>query len=341
MTASGRVRVVDLLRLLAAFQMVQGHTIDAVLADEARAGAWFSAWSWARGLTSVAFLFVTGLSFHLASVANLERHLADPEAIGRRLRRGALLIAIGYALHLPLFAAEADAAALLRTAAVVDVLQTLGVSLWLLEGTLLLLRSARAAGLVWAASGIVLLALAPFAAGVSPEGPLLPLLNYVSPRAGSVFPLVPWMAHVLLGAALAPWLLAASPRARSARFALAAALLFALGAIVTHAGWALPGLHVTRLGAVLAVGAVLSAFEQAAEGLPAWAWRLSGETLFIYALHIVLVYGSGPSLRSLVGHALPWLPALGVALGMVLLSAASALAYPRLTRGLARGAEAG
>jgi uncharacterized membrane protein len=257
------------------------------------------------------------------------------------VRRGALLIGLGYALHAPLFATDTSAGALLRTATVVDVLHTLGLSLFLLEGTLLALRSARASAWLWALCSVALLALAPVAARVAPDGPLLPLLNYVSPRAGSVFPLVPWMAHVLAGAALAPWLLSASPHTRVRRFALSSVLLIGLGAALTAAGFGLPGTHVTRLGAVLGLAALLSALEPATANLPAWAWRLAGETLFIYALHIVLVYGSGPSLRTLWGQSLPWLPAAGIALGMVVLSAGAALGYPRLLRGLARGALAG
>src|SRR5262245_34139551 len=60
---AGRVAFIDALRLLAAVQMVQGHTIDAVLDRAYRHGAVHALWSQARGLTSVAFLFAAGLAY--------------------------------------------------------------------------------------------------------------------------------------------------------------------------------------------------------------------------------------------------------------------------------------
>ena len=252
-----------------------------------------------------------------------------------------MLIGLGYALHAPLFPGGMGLDQALRGALVVDVLQTIGVALWLLEATVLLLRSARASAFLWAALGLLALGLAPLAARVSPDGPLRPLLNFVTPLGGSVFPLLPWIGHVLLGAALAPVLLVASPRARVVRFALTALALLAVGWLSGQVGALLAGAHLVRLGSVLLVGALLAALEGAAARLPAWAYSLAGETLFIYALHIVIAYGSGPSLRTLIGPSLPLVPALGVAAAMLLFSAAAALAYPRLLRGLARGAEAG
>lgn len=338
---TARVRTVDLFRLLATLQMVQGHTLDAVLSAPLRTGPWFEAWSWARGLTSVAFLFVTGLSFHLATVVQLDRHLRDRPAIGRRFGRGALLLGIGYALHAPIVLTSVPLEEALRLAVIVDVLHAIGVALWVLELTVLVARSAALSAVVWAVLAVAALAIAPFTAQLSPEGPLRPLLNFVTPLGGSIFPLVPWTAHVLLGAALAPWLLVADARRRVWRFAIAALALLCVGALARTAEWTLPAAHLSRAGAVLAVGAGLAALEPVALRLPSWAWRLSGETLFIYVVHIALVYGSGLSLRTLVGQTLPLVPALGVALLMVVFSATTALAYPRLVRGLARRAEAG
>jgi hypothetical protein len=218
----------------------------------------------------------------------------------------------------------------------------MGMCLWLLEGTLLALRSASAARAVWVGLALALLALTPVSAGLAPDGALRPLLNFVTPRGGSLFPLLPWAAHVLLGAALAPWLLASDARTRGLRFALASAMLWPCAWLVGHAGLALPAMHLQRLAAVLLVGSVLVALERwASARLPAWAWRLSGETLFVYVLHIVLVYGSGASLLAWIGHALPPLAAVSVAAAMLLFCGLGALNYPRLTRGLARPAEAG
>src|SRR5688572_31079092 len=74
--ARARLSFVDGLRLVAAVQMIQGHTLDALLAPELRQGPCFSAWTFARGLTSTTFLFTAGVSFALAHAASEERGAA-------------------------------------------------------------------------------------------------------------------------------------------------------------------------------------------------------------------------------------------------------------------------
>jgi uncharacterized membrane protein len=337
---SARVMVLDLLRLAATFQMVQGHAIDAVLAPEFRTGAIHGAWLWLRGLTSVAFLFVAGLAFHLATLRDLPRHRRDRVAVARRFRRAGLLIALGYALHFPVASLTGNAlaaSAALQAAAVVDVLQCIGVTLVLLEGLALTLPGRRSIEIACCMLGAVVLAVAPLLSNLDPQGPLLPLANYLTPRAGSLFPLFPWAAHMLLGVGLCGLLLrTASERGRTVR-ALGAALALLGGALVLDAvGAPLCADHVSRLGWVLAGAALLSTLERAARVWPTWTRRLAGETLFIYAFHVLLVYGDGVGLASLVGERLAPLQAAAVALVVLAGSAACALGYERAWAGLAR-----
>lgn len=338
--SAARVRSLDLLRLVAALQMVQGHTIDAVLAPEQRSGALFAGWLWLRGLTSVAFLFAAGAAFHLATLRALARHRADRAAVSRRLRRATMLVLLGYALHLPLglvFARDAASAGeLMRQALAVDVLQCIGVCLALLEGLALLLPSARAVEISCGAIGALLLIASPLVQQLDP-GACFPLLAYLTPRGGSLFPLLPWGGHMLLGAAFAGMLLG---RGRRGRLWLAAALLIALSRLLPASAAPLPD-HLSRLGFVLAALALLAALEPAARRLPAQAWALSGETLFIYAFHVLLVYGSGVGLAAVVGQRLSALPSVLLAAAMIALSFGGALTYRRLLAGLARSTATG
>src|ERR1700754_131712 len=82
-----RLVFLDVLRLIAAVQMIQGHAVSAVLAPEYRHGVLFGLWSFARGLTSVIFLFSAGYSFALTSKRNWRRPLE--------------LVALGYLMHAP------------------------------------------------------------------------------------------------------------------------------------------------------------------------------------------------------------------------------------------------
>jgi uncharacterized membrane protein len=334
----GRVMLLDLLRLAATFQMVQGHAIDAVLAPEFRAGAVHGAWLWLRSLTSVAFLFVAGLSFHLATLRDLPRHRRDRAAVARRFRRAVTLIALGYALHLPIASLiAADAPTALATAAIVDVLQCIGVTLLLLEGLALILPSRQSVEIACCALGAIVLVIAPLLSSLDPRGPLLPLANYLTPRGGSLFPLFPWAAHMLLGVGLCQLLLGrADARGRGARLLMAALVLVCAALAAGGVGARLCADHLSRLGWVLAGAALFTPLEPAARAWPAWTRRLAGETLFIYAFHVLLVYGQGVGLAFTVGERLGPLHAVLIALLVLAASAACALGYQRAWAGLAR-----
>jgi uncharacterized membrane protein len=337
---NARLREIDLLRFAAAVQMVQGHTIDAVLSPAYRSGAVHHAWLWLRGLTSVAFLFTAGISFSLATLRDLPRHRADARNGARRFRRAGTLILTGYALHAPLgwaLGAEGTSfASALAEALIVDVLQCIGVSLLALEALACVSTSARAVELASAAVALLLLGLAPLARRIDPSGAWLPLLDYVTRRGGSLFPLLPWAAHLFAGAASARFLLHGERRAL--RLAGAAALLIAAALLPLPAP--IPD-HLSRLGWVIAVTAALAALEPVTRGVPAWVVAVSSETLFVYAFHVLLVYGQVLGLRDRVGTALTPLPSCALALCMIAFSFGGALAYRRASAGLARSTATG
>jgi hypothetical protein len=198
------------------------------------------------------------------------------------------------------------------------------------------LPSVRAIEISSALIGALLLAGAPIAQRLEP-GAWLPLLGYLTPRGGSLFPLLPWGGHMLLGAALARVLLGGGRRAAPW---LAAALLIGVSHALPAATAPIPD-HLSRLGFVLVALALLAALEPAARVLPAQAWELSGETLFIYVFHVLLAYGSGAGLAALVGQRLAALPSVLLAAAVIALSFAGALGYRRLLAGLARSTATG
>ncbi|RLB50077.1 MAG: hypothetical protein DRJ42_19645 [Deltaproteobacteria bacterium] len=337
---SGRVLYIDLLRLLATFQMVQGHSLDAVLAEELRAGWLFDRWTWVRGLTSVAFLFAAGISFHLATLTRFEAHRANPKAVARRVKRGLLLVGIGYLLHNPFGAVGGDAAswmAALEHAAIVDVLQCIGVSILILEALVVSLPSAR--HVVWAS--VLLAALfigsSPVTAGLTVAGPGAFLTNYLGNAGGSIFPLFPWagylFAGVVAGAVACP---AGIPSfGRQSVVALGG---FAL--LVAFASWAIafvpygagapnPGPGLLKLAAVVALSAVLAGASLGMARLPRPLTILAGETLIIYVVHIALLYGAGYGLAEVVGPTLGLGASLGVAAVMLVGSALLGLGWHR------------
>ena len=60
-----RIIFIDLIRAFAVFQMVQGHTVDALLSDSYRNedNVIYAVWYFMRGMTAPIFMFTAGTVF--------------------------------------------------------------------------------------------------------------------------------------------------------------------------------------------------------------------------------------------------------------------------------------
>lgn len=342
-----RAHFVDLLRLLMSAQMIQGHVIDALLEGEARAGAGFTAWTWVRGLTAVGFLVAAGMSFHLSSLARWDAYRASPAARWRRVRRALMLIAIGYVLRAPagVLSGDAEAARVaIEEAQIVDVLQCIGVTMLLLEAIAALARRAWHVVIASAALAALAIGLAPLTAALdcTESGALRFACNYVSRTGGSLFPLLPWSGFILAGVAAGAVALPDGARTPGARTALrlglvaCALVLASLGvdAVLPRpadplAYSASPGFSLLRVGAVLAIAALLAAASARLASLPRALRTLASETLFLYVSHLLVLYVAGVGLARTIGPTLPLAPAVAIALAMIALCALGALGWSR------------
>jgi acyltransferase len=335
---SARVDYVDVLRVVAAFQMVQGHTIDAVLAPAYRHGALHAAWMFMRGLTSVTFLTTAGIALYFAAFAEPERaRLQRP----RRVKRALLLIAMGYVLRTPWAAwrvGESGVAAL----HVVDILQCMGAAMLVIEGVAAL-RIHRYARLgVIGVLATSAWAFAPLTQAWSVTGAWGVAVAYVSPHGGSLFPLLPWSAHLFLGV-----LIGGSLRGRSVGrvslglwFAATGAVVcaYALGALGLPS---LCGDHLLRAACVVFALSGCALWSTAFGPLKGGLRVVASQTLVIYVFHGLMVYGEGVGLSSLIGQTKGPVFAVILALGMVALSFLVAIALrdhvPVLLGGKGRG----
>ena len=140
---SGRWLALDLLRFCAVFLMVQGHVFSSLLSAEVRSERWYSHHNFVHGYTAPMFLFAAGLAFGYTTFRAWDAQTRVGPAFWKRMRRYAMLIGIGYALHLP----STSLAALmelsperLRSWLAIDVLQHIGVSLMCCQVLLLFAR---------------------------------------------------------------------------------------------------------------------------------------------------------------------------------------------------------
>jgi hypothetical protein len=328
-----RVWFVDALRLLAAFQMLQGHTLAALLAPEVRHGAWFMAWSNVRGLTSVCFLFTAGMAFYFATVREYAAHRASGQAIAKRCWRALRLIALGYALHLPLAwlvtpGIDAPPGAV-RELLAVDVLQCIGVSLLLLELTVVCAPSVRVWLCLVGSVAVVFAFGTPWAYRFGLTEPHA-LAAYVGPLLGSQFPLWPWGAHMFAGVLVAAWVSNNRSNPGPRLLSVGATLLVAGRLLVAAGVLGVVVDHVYRLGWVVVLATALAWATRGVRRPPAWLSVLATESLFLYVFHVVLVYGRPWGLGAWLGTRLSLAAGIAAALAVIAVSAAAALGFRAL-----------
>jgi uncharacterized membrane protein len=307
-----RVIFIDLARALAVVFMLYGHTIDALLAPAYRTGVWFDVWLFQRGLTSSLFLLLSGFAFSVATGRHWASHTAWSPAVFKRVRRFAMFVLLGYALHFPAArfvdmpkATDEQWRIFLSS----DVLQLIGITFIGVQLLVLLTRSR----LVFTVAGLALSAAivvaAPFMWAVDWTAWLpLGLAAYLMPILGTqlpLFPLFPWSAFVLGGASLGQ-IYARWGSANLTRFTWAALLapgvaLLGLNLVLrmprVAAWWSGPGASIPvevtmRVGTCLLILAVIAFASRRVTSLPHVFSAVAQETLVIYFVHLCLVYGS-------------------------------------------------
>jgi uncharacterized membrane protein len=279
-----------------ALVMVQGHVFDTLLHTVARAQPWYVFQQVFHGSTAPGFLFASGF------VAGLPRAPLSWRAMRRRARRLLFVLGVGYALRLPylsLWKILNEGTPAERAAAVAcDALHAIAVS----QLFVLLLQRVCGRHWVWAAGGAALIVVAASPLAWRPEVAAalpLPWAAYVSPlRAPSQFPLFPYAAFVLAGTAAGAALGRQDPLVRRRRAIVWGGSLLAVGALLS---WPLrtvvdfwgpsPAYVLLRLGGLLLV---LRGMEQLTLMAPRLVRPLAlfgHETLLVYVLHLLLLFG--------------------------------------------------
>ncbi len=307
---STRVPFVDLARGIAVLFMIQGHTLQVLLDPHYAGGPFSNAWLYLRGLTSCTFLFLSGFSFSLATTPRWTEFRKPGPRVYKRLRRYLLLVVLGYGMRFPartLAGLSTLSAAQWQTFAIVDVLQLIAVTLALLQVGVWLLASPRVfMRLAFAASALAAVA-TPFASRVDWASNGHALLGaWLTTNTGSLFPALPWAAYVFFGAGLGVWY--AGPRAapaaddRARTFLKAGAVMVVVGALLHVLPWSpygaidfwtlSPNLFLVKSGSVLLGLSGTIRLMRRIKVLPRLVTALSRESLLVYLVHVVLLYGS-------------------------------------------------
>lgn len=327
---SKRVVYVDILRLIASTQMLNGHTLDAVVLSSVMQGPIFERYNFGRGLVSVAFLVVSGIAFHLSTTSRFERHKSRPEEIRRRFRTGAIVVAWGFALNLPWGLRITDPAAreaAWRTFTEVSVLHCIGTAILILEAFTVLARRPAHVFIPAGILAVTAFTFAPMADGLLAEGESHWLLNWVSRSGGSMFPLVPWAGYVMVGLLIGGFALpdgGHTPLPKSiGRLAILGAIAF--GAMHLYgiapdwinaphlAGSGTSPVHAMKklvwvVGLIMALAILSSRLEK----LPKALSVLASHTLFIYVFHLFILFKPIPGIAYRFDHSLTLVQGFGV-----------------------------
>jgi uncharacterized membrane protein len=344
-TPGGRLLFVDAARAVAVLLMIQGHTINVLLAPEYQASEIAHAWLFVRGLTSCTFFFLAGFSFAVATTRKWEEFRAPTWSLLRRLARYVALLVFGYAMHLPggsVAGLSQDTLEQWQAFVTVDVLQLIAVGLLFLQGVTWFVRSPGGLGRVALAAGVLILLVTPLAWSAGSAAPVpLAVTAYFSGTGGSLFPLFPWAAYVLFGAAVGSrYATRRAPESTLPRAGtvLAAGVGMLAAAAVIHAVpfspygavefWTVsPNLFLVKAGAMLvALSAVIRATSSRSR-LPGVFTALSRQSLLVYVVHLMVLYHPDFGAAAVQRAALQLGPTASVGAALILMVAMSSLAW--------------
>ncbi len=334
-----RIIFIDLMRAFAVLQMVQGHTVDALLSNNYRDmnSPVFALWFFMRGMTAPIFMFTSGTVF-----IYLFKLVDEPFATNPRVKKGIkrffLLLFLGYLLRYPtptLIDFSNITKEQWQIFFAVDVLHLIAFGiLFLILCAYIIEKFKLNDSLVFSVASLIFFGLYPQFSGIQwlkifPA----PIAGYFYAGSGSNFPLFPWAGYVIAGGVLGSYL-AKNPlvfKTPQLSFKLASIGIILiivsfignqLEILVYHASnfWTTsPNLIFYRLGIVLLLNSIVSFITLKLDSIPRIFILIGRNTLLIYIVHLVILYGSAwnPGLISVFDKNLNVWNTIGTALLMI------------------------
>jgi uncharacterized membrane protein len=319
--ATGRRRYLDWARGIAVLLMIEAHTFDAWTRPASRHSVHFRNAIVLGGFAAPMFLLLAGVTLALAATRAAERS-GNRAAIASACRRGLEVFVLAFLFRLQAFVLSPGAHPV--TVFRVDILNVMGLSMvaagvmWALGGA----ANARAAW--WAAAAAIVALATPVVRSADVIARLPVWFQWHLRPAGdmTMFTLFPWAGFVFAGAAVGALLAAArsaeSERRLNAGLAAASAVLVAVGFWTAarpsiyraSSFWtSSPTFFAIRAGILILALTMAFAVEEAIRRMTAWrghrasvltrlaTWwdvplaRMGRSSLFIYWIHVELVYG--------------------------------------------------
>jgi uncharacterized membrane protein len=329
----------DLLRGLVIIIMIEVHVFNTFLIPELKQTGWFSILNFINGLVAPSFLFVSGFAFQVSSGSKLDEMRKLGKAFWKKIRRIVQIIIIGYMLHIPFYSlskiineATPD---IMQSFYAVDVLQCIGVGLLYLYIFRLLIKSDKIYNYFLILSFIIISILSPYIWKVDFNNFMHPFFaSYFNTINGSLFPIFPWLNFLLAGAVFAKYFVDARERNKEEKFIKNTAITGFVTLILGHIFFSPllpdsiqlvvphPMFLLERLGYVLFILTICWLIDKKYEVRKSLVLDASRESLLVYWLHLVIIFGTfwnGKSLQIIIGPTLNVSQAIGVTLTLMLL----------------------
>ena len=333
-----RLGYIDQFRGLATVFMIETHVLNALLLTSLRGEFTFKAVDFLNGLVAPSFLFVAGFSFTLALSRKGDAYRKFSPELLRHLKRLLFIWVVGYVLHVPFFSLrkslyETSHAGVLAFTAV-DILQCIAATLFLLHVLRVLIKDDRKFKVILYSLFILFILAAPLAGSVDFVNSLpLWAAQYLNRLHGSLFPLFPWASFLIGGTIASQFIMNHSDTAGTGRIdngALKKILWTAVGAVAIgilftmiekhfnvepHFADYSPSWFVLRFGLLLLILYGISKYEEGRRSEFSAVKLFGRESFFVYAVHLVIVYGSSvklPSLATMLGPSLGYSGCFGV-----------------------------
>lgn len=304
--------------------MIEVHVFNSMLISSIKSEDWFSTLTFINGLVAPSFLFISGFAFYISSERKLDELRTYGRAFRRKMGRIAVIFLAGYSLHFPFRSVFVTGQNLFSInwipVANVDILQCIAAGLLALFIFRLLIKNTRVYDLLILISGILIVL-------VSPVVWKIDFLNYIpvffagyfNNMHGSLFPLFPWLGFMFLGASACKYYLVAREKNEEKKYVyliLASGTLFVLlgnlsqfDFVYTLIGNIIPNplFFILRLGYILILLVLCWYYADIRRPEKSFVLDVSRESLLVYWLHLVLIYGvfwSGKSLAMIINNSL-------------------------------------
>lgn len=306
-----RYLFIDLLRFLAVVFMIQGHTFDALLDFDLRSNTLFFAHDFFHGFIAPMFLFASGTAFGISTFKKWEEHIVPARRFWRRVGKFTGLLVIGYALHLPFFSLQKIVAeathAEISVWLQVDALHCIAVTLLILQIAVLIVKAERKFVLLTGLAAAFIIFLSPvfWAIDFSRYVPLW-LVSYLNAGNNSWFPLFPWSGYILCGVIFS-WVFINAKEHHHAMKVMQNAVVIGVAVFIgsmiivnlpfhiypVHDVWKVnPLIIFARFGFVLVITSSVFFAEHSLKITSQIPQIMGRESLFIYVVHLVILYGS-------------------------------------------------